>query len=53
MAKWCPVEERRVIYQFCEDCDDKVCRKPDFNKNGKDTDNGISNSEQSSANNES
>ena len=26
MAKWCPLVNRKVIYQFCEDCDDKICQ---------------------------
>ena len=26
MAKWCPLVNRKVIYQFCEDCDEKLCQ---------------------------
>ena len=25
MAKWCPLLQEKVIYQFCEDCDEKLC----------------------------
>lgn len=25
MAKSCPIVNRAVIYQFCQDCDDKPC----------------------------
>ena len=27
MGKYCTIVNRVVTYQFCEDCDDKICRK--------------------------
>lgn len=28
MARFCPVVKERVIYTFCQECEDKVCRRP-------------------------
>ena len=28
MAKICPVDGEKVIYLFCQECDDKVCKFP-------------------------
>lgn len=25
-AMWCPLVKSRVIYQFCEDCDERLCK---------------------------
>ena len=25
MAKYCPIVGEKVIYQFCEDCEEKLC----------------------------
>ncbi len=32
MSIFCPIVNRKVIYQFCEDCTDKVCRYPRTDK---------------------
>ena len=29
MAKYCPKENRKVIYLYCMECEDKVCRNPE------------------------
>ena len=26
MAKYCPIVGEKVIYQFCEDCEEKLCK---------------------------
>lgn len=26
MSKYCPIVKKRVIYQFCEDCEEKKCK---------------------------
>jgi len=26
MSKYCPIIKERVIYQFCEDCTDRLCK---------------------------
>lgn len=28
MAKICPVDGEKVIYLFCQECEDKVCKYP-------------------------
>ncbi len=28
MSIYCPLVNRNVIYQFCEDCTDRLCRDP-------------------------
>jgi len=28
MSKFCPIVNKNVTYQFCQDCDDKICTKP-------------------------
>ncbi len=33
MGKYCPIVNQTVTYQFCEDCEDKICKKGD-NKMG-------------------
>lgn len=33
MSKFCPIVNRKVTYQFCQDCDDKICRKQEIKKN--------------------
>ena len=37
MSKYCPLINRVVTYQFCQDCDDKPCKnspnKSNSNKN--------------------
>ena len=30
MSKYCPIVERTVTYQFCQDCDDKVCEQKKY-----------------------
>lgn len=30
MSKYCPIMERKVTYQFCQDCDNHVCEDVDF-----------------------
>ena len=25
MSKYCPIVDSKVTYQFCEDCDDRLC----------------------------
>lgn len=27
MSKYCPIVNRKVIYQFCEDCESKICKE--------------------------
>jgi len=27
MAKYCPIEKRKVIYLFCQECENKICLK--------------------------
>ena len=26
MSRYCPIMEQKVTYQFCEDCDEKICK---------------------------
>ena len=26
MAKWCPILQETVVYMYCEDCEETVCR---------------------------
>ena len=39
MSRYCPIMDQKVTYQFCEDCDEKICRnnskqnKTDCNNN--------------------
>ena len=32
MSKWCPIINEKVIYQFCEDCEEQLCRKKEKEK---------------------
>lgn len=27
MSRYCPIVDHNVIYQFCEDCEDRQCSK--------------------------
>lgn len=31
MAKICPIDGEKVIYLFCQECEDKQCRFPSAN----------------------
>ena len=34
MARYCPITQCKVTYMFCQECDDRICKKTDFsNKN--------------------
>jgi len=33
MAKYCPIAKHNVTYIFCDDCENKICRKKDNIKN--------------------
>lgn len=34
MARYCPITQSKVTYMFCQECDEKICKKTDFsNKN--------------------
>lgn len=37
MSKYCPIVNRKVIYQFCEDCEDKQCLHQNVKNQLKDT----------------
>ena len=30
MSKYCPIVERKITYQFCQDCDDRVCEQKKY-----------------------
>lgn len=27
MAVWCPITQEKVVYLYCQECNDKVCKK--------------------------
>ena len=33
MAKYCPIVKHNVTYIFCDDCENKICRKKNNIKN--------------------
>ena len=33
MAKYCPIINEKVTYQFCEDCEEKICKENNKEKN--------------------
>lgn len=33
MARYCPITQCKVTYMFCQECDDRICKKTDFSKN--------------------
>lgn len=34
MAKFCPIRQEYVVYLDCLECEEKICRQTDTQKNG-------------------
>lgn len=38
MARWCPIVKQKVTYQFCEDCEERMCNDRPKSDTVKETD---------------
>ena len=39
MSRYCPIVGQKMTYQFCEDCDEKICRNKTNQRKNNDSNN--------------
>lgn len=49
MARYCPITQCKVTYMFCQECDDRICKKTDFSNKNNDQKDDFSKSDSKSS----